>query len=63
MNWAGGKLEKAVIRSLKGNLCKIKNTSGDLTVKDESGNQVPVEVSRDCISFPTKMDGAYIVEG
>ena len=61
IEWAEGKLEKAVIRSLKGNLCKIKNTSGDLTVKDDSGSQVPVESSGNCISFQAVAGGTYTV--
>jgi alpha-L-fucosidase 2 len=61
IEWADGKLEKAVIHSLKGNLCKIKNASGDLTVKDESGNPVPLEISGNCISFPTVSCGTYVI--
>ncbi|MFA6294488.1 MAG: glycoside hydrolase family 95 protein [Victivallales bacterium] len=61
IDWSDGKLEKAVIRSLKGNPCKIKNASGVSTVKDEDGNQVPVEISGNCISFQTTADGTYVV--
>ncbi|MEI6422428.1 MAG: glycoside hydrolase family 95-like protein, partial [Lentisphaerota bacterium] len=61
IEWADGKLEKAVIHSLKGNLCKIKNESGDLTVKDENGNPVSLEISGNCISFPTVSGGTYVI--
>jgi alpha-L-fucosidase 2 len=62
IEWAEGKFVKAVIRSLKGNRCKIKNISGELTVKDDNGNQISVVISGNCISFPTKTGGMYIVE-
>ena len=61
IEWVDGKLEKAIIRSLKGNICKIKNLPRELTVRDENGNQVLVEICGNCISFQTVIGKEYLV--
>ena len=58
LRWRDGRLSYAEIRSTHGQRCSLR---GEVTVSDEMGGEIAVEVDDGAISFPTDVGATYVV--
>jgi alpha-L-fucosidase 2 len=59
LEWEGGGLKEAAVRSLLGNPCRLR-TPRVIEVYDE-GRPVALEYQNDVVSFKTSRDRTYII--
>ncbi len=62
IEWAGGKLIRARIKSIKGNDCTILHAAEKYSVKDVNGTVLSPKISGHRLSFPTSTGMTYIIE-